>query len=103
MPDVDFLRPPDGVEPPVVEIAADPILAKRPLVAVLSVPDMDVVGILQAGRIDVVDPEGEKSMAIRGDEPPSVVDFLDPEEPGRLGADSRRAAKTVSATRVAPM
>ena len=90
-----LLRPSDRIESPRLQIGdntgSNPILT-------ITVPiriDMEIMGVLQIGFVDVIDCQREKGVSIGINEPPSSLCFFQAEEPGSFELKRARPAVTV--------
>ena len=72
-PHRDFLNPADRVEAPCLEIGCDGFIdPTKGATAIFLPPDVDVLGVPKAGRVNVVEPDCEERLAFWRDQPPVV-------------------------------
>lgn len=81
----DFLYPAHRIETPFLKIRGDRFLDPADGAApIFFPPDVNVLGVSQARRIDVVEPHRKERFAVRSNQPPMVFPLAKCEEAVRL-------------------
>lgn len=99
----DFLHPADRVEAPALEIGRDRLPdPSQGASAVLVSPEMHVLRIPQAGRVDVIQADREEGLALGRNQPPAALALREREEAVRGELRRRAHGRTAAQARSEP-